>query len=262
MTRKIVILGAGNLATHLTRVLIKKGFNICQIYSRTIESARELGLKTGVHYTNNIKDIYNEADIYIYALSDSAISSLAKKIDFKKNPLLIHTAGSVSINVLKNYSNNYAVLYPLQTFSKTREIDFNNIPLCIDANNTKNLNILESIARSISTKVYKMGDEDRLQLHLSAVFASNFTNHMYSLAEDILKKKNIDFNILKPLIEETASKIQDLSPQNAQTGPAARKDKLTMKKHKELLENDSDLKKMYTFISNNIIKSKEKNGIF
>lgn len=262
MTRKIVILGAGNVATHITKALIKEGYNICQIYSRTIESARELGLKTGVHYTNDIYEIYKEADIYLFALSDSAIGQLAKKIDFKNNPLIMHTAGAVSIDILEDYSKNYAVLYPLQTFSKGREIDFKNIPLCIDANNNKNLKQIEQIASHLSSKIYKMGDDERKQLHLAAVFACNFTNYMYSLAEDILKKKNIDFNIVKPLIEETASKVMDLSPKKAQTGPAIRNDKSTMLKHKELLGSDNDLKKLYTFISNNILKFKGKDGIF
>jgi predicted short-subunit dehydrogenase-like oxidoreductase (DUF2520 family) len=262
MTRKIVILGAGNVATHLTRVLLKEGYNICQIYSRTVESARELGLKTGVHYTNSIDQLYREADVYIFALSDTAIAPLAKKIHLKHNPLLVHTAGSVSLDVFKESSNNYAVLYPLQTFSKNREIDFSNIPICVDANNKKNLKIVEAIASSISLKVTQMSDDERKQVHLAAVFACNFTNYMYSLSEEILNKKNIDFNLLKPLIEETASKIHDLSPLKAQTGPAIRNDKPTMNKHKELLENDNDLKKLYTFISNNIIKLKEKDGIF
>lgn len=257
MTRKIVILGAGNVATHLTKALIKEGYDVCQIYSRTIESARELGIKTGIHFTNNLVELYKQADIYIFALSDTAIEKLASMIEFEHNPLLLHTAGSISIDILKKHSNNYGVIYPLQTFSKSRGLDFKKIPLCIDANSKDNIKEVKQIASALSNEVKQIGDEERRQIHLSAVFACNFTNYMYAQAEDILKQKNIDFNILKPLIQETAAKIEDLSPIKAQTGPAIRNDKSTMNKHKELLESYYDLKKMYTFISNNITKQKD-----
>jgi len=257
MTRKIVILGAGNVATHLTKALIKEGFDVRQIYSRTIESARELGVKTGVHFTNNLAELYKEADIYIFALSDTAIEKLASMIDFNHDPLLLHTAGSVSIDVLKNSSKNYGVLYPLQTFSKSRELDFKKVPLCVDANTKHNIKEVCQIAATLSDNTRTMGEDERKKIHLAAVFACNFTNYMYSQAEEILKQDNIDFNIIKPLIEETAAKVQDLSPAKAQTGPAIRNDKATMNKHKELLENFNELKKLYTFISNNISKLKE-----
>jgi len=257
MTRKIVILGAGNVATHLTKALIKEGFDVRQIYSRTIESARELGVKTGVHFTNNLAELYKEADIYIFALSDTAIEKLASMIDFNHDPLLLHTAGSVSIDVLKNSSKNYGVLYPLQTFSKSRELDFKKVPLCVDANTKHNIKEVSQIAATLSDNTRIMGEDERKKIHLAAVFACNFTNYMYSQAEEILKQDNIDFNIIKPLIEETAAKVQDLSPAKAQTGPAIRNDKATMNKHKELLENFNELKKLYTFISNNISKLKE-----
>jgi len=257
MTRKIVILGAGNVATHLTKALIKEGFDVRQIFSRTIESARELGVKTGVHFTNNLAELYKEADIYIFALSDTAIEKLASMIDFNHDPLLLHTAGSVSIDVLKNSSKNYGVLYPLQTFSKSRELDFKKVPLCVDANTKHNIKEVSQIAATLSDNTRIMGEDERKKIHLAAVFACNFTNYMYSQAEEILKQDNIDFNIIKPLIEETAAKVQDLSPAKAQTGPAIRNDKATMNKHKELLENFNELKKLYTFISNNISKLKE-----
>lgn len=262
MIKKIVVLGAGNVATHLVKAFIKEGFNICQIYSRSIESARELGIKTGVHYTNVIDDIYKHADVYIICLKDSIISSVLAKISLENNPLLIHTAGSVSKEELGAFSKNYGVLYPLQTFSKDRELYFRNIPLCYDANNTANMQYLKKLCSSLSDNNYKIGDEERKVLHLAAVFACNFSNYMYSLAEDILEAKNIEFDIMKPLIQETASKIIELSPRKAQTGPAIRNDKITMNKHKDLLENNNELRKLYTFISNNILKFKDKDGIF
>lgn len=262
MTRKIVLLGAGNVATHLAKALIKEGFNLCQIYSRSIESARELGIKTGIHYTTEIDEVYRQADIYIFSLSDSAIAGVAEKLTLENNPLLLHTAGSVSKDILSAFSKNYGVLYPLQTFSKQRELNFREVPLCYDANTRNNTQIVEQICKTLCDRTYYMEDEERRKLHLAAVFACNFSNYMYSLAEDILYKNNIDFEIIKPLIQETAAKINDLSPKKAQTGPAIRNDKSTMNKHKELLEDNSDLKKLYTFISNNILKFKDKDGIF
>jgi len=254
MNEKIVIIGAGNVATHLAKALIKEGNDVCQIYSRSIESARELGIKTGVNYTNNLEEIYSNADIYLFSVSDSAIEQILKNISFEKNPLLIHTAGSISKDIFKDYSNNYGVLYPLQTFTKKRLIDFRDIPICIEASNPESLEIVKRISSGISESVYIMGIEKRVYLHLAAVFACNFTNYMYSIAEKIMQQKDISFDIIKPLIKETAAKIEDLSPAKAQTGPAVRNDKEVIFKHKELLESNPDLQKLYTFVSNSIIK--------
>jgi predicted short-subunit dehydrogenase-like oxidoreductase (DUF2520 family) len=262
MNEKIVLIGAGSLATHLAKALIKEGNEICQVYSRTIESARELGIKIGVNYTNNPEELYTNADIYLFSVSDTAISQILKTITFEGNPLLLHTAGSISKDVFKGYSNNYGVMYPLQTFTKKRLIEFRDIPICIEANNTESLDIIKRISTGISESVYTMGIEKRVYLHLAAVFACNFTNYMYSVAEKILNQKDIPFDIIKPLIKETAAKIEDLSPAKAQTGPAVRNDKEVIFKHKELLESNPDLQKLYTFVSNSIIKQSisEKNN--
>ncbi len=254
MNKKIVLIGAGNVATHLAKALIKEGFVICQIYSRSIESARELGIKIGVNFTNKHEEIYTNANIYVFSVSDTAIEQILKNISFENSPLLIHTAGSISKEVFKGYSKNYGVFYPLQTFTKKRLIDFKNIPVCIEASNAESLETINNIGEVISDSVYKMGIEKRVYLHLAAVFACNFTNYMYSVAEKILQQNDIPFDIIKPLIKETAAKIEDLSPAKAQTGPAVRNDKEVIFKHKELLENNPDLQKLYTFVSNSIIK--------
>lgn len=254
MTKKIVLIGAGNVATHLAKALVKEGNYICQVYSRSIESARELGVRTGINYTNNIGEIYTNADIYLFSVSDKAIEQLLKNLTIEGDPLLLHTAGSVEMQVFKGYSKNYGVMYPLQTFSKKRLVNFREIPVCIEANNKESLNTIKQMSEGISDSVYKMGIDSRIYLHLSAVFACNFTNYMYSVAEKILGQNDIPFDIIKPLIKETASKIEDMSPAKAQTGPAVRNDKEVIFKHKELLENNPDLQKLYTFVSNSIIK--------
>ncbi|MCT4601027.1 MAG: DUF2520 domain-containing protein [Marinifilaceae bacterium] len=262
MTRKIVIIGAGNVATHLTRTLVKTGYNVCQIYSRTISNARELGSKTGIYFTDNIAEVYKQADIYIFSVSDTAIKGILMRLDLPKDALLIHTAGSVSMDVFKNYSTKYGVLYPLQTFTKKRIIEFSDIPICVEGNTEETTQSIEGIANNISQKVERINEDKRKYLHLSAVFACNFVNYMYSQAEQILKDNEMDFKLLHPLIEETAMKIKDICPSKAQTGPAIRNDKTTMNQHKELIGDNVDIKKLYTFISNNITKSKEENGIF
>ncbi len=254
MTKKIVLIGAGNLATHLSKALIKEGNYICQVFSRTIESARELGVKIGINYTNNINEVYTNADIYIFSVSDRAIEQILKNITVEENPLLIHTAGSIDMKIFKCYSKNYGVMYPLQTFSKKRLVNFREIPVCIEASNNESMEVIQQMSCSISDSVYKMKYDKRVYLHLSAVFACNFTNYMYSVANRILEQNDIPFDIMKPLIKETVSKVEDIPPVKAQTGPAIRNDKEVILKHKELLENNTDLQKLYTFVSNSIIK--------
>lgn len=253
MNRKIVIIGAGNVATHLVKALIKEGFDICQIYSRTHDSARELGLKIGVNYTNELGKIYTNADTYIFAVSDKALCPIVKNINFDGNPLLIHTAGSISKDIFAPYSKHYGVMYPLQTFSKKKDIDFKHIPICVEASGEESDSTIRKIAEHLSESVFRMDYNRRKYLHLAAVFACNFTNYMYSAAGTILEEHDIPFDILKPLIRETADKIETLSPDKAQTGPAVRNDREVMSAHKDLLKNNSDLQKLYTFVSNSII---------
>jgi len=245
---KIVTIGSGNVATHLAIALKGAGKEILQIYSRTSENAKSLADKTGAEFTNDPMEVRDDADIYIIAVSDDALPVVAGNIDFKNN-FVVHTSGSAPMDILKVSSENYGVFYPLQTFSKTRNVDFSEIPVCIEANTFVNGERLKNLAISLSGDVRFVDSEKRKVLHLAAVFASNFPNFMYSVAQMITEDNSLDFNILKPLILETAMKVQDMRPTAAQTGPAIRGDEKIMKMHIEMLEKYPEFQKLYEVLS-------------
>lgn len=238
----VIILGDGNVATQLAKAFLKSEIcNLKQVYSR---ASNTYFIKNKIDSTQDIKKI-KDADIYIIAISDDAIKKFSKQLNFKNN-LVVHTSGSVSINDLECNANK-GVFYPLQTISKNKKISFKKIPICLEAENKKDLKLLTIVANSISKKVYYINSEQRKSLHVSAVFVNNFTNHLYKIANDICDKFNVDFDILKPLINETAKKIDSLSPKEAQTGPAIRNDVKTIKKHKALLnENQKNIYELLT----------------
>jgi len=256
----IVILGAGNVATHMSLALRKAGHNIKCIYSKTIHAAKTLAIQVDAHYTNDINQIPVEADLYIIAVKDEIIEIIVQNLKLKYG-IIVHTAGSISMSVFKDRYQNYGVFYPLQTFSKLREVQFNNVPICVEANNKILENKLFDLASSLSNHVYKVDSEKRKSLHLAAVFASNFSNHMYSVARDILKQTDISFDLLKPLIKETAQKAIDQDPMQAQTGPAVRNDDKVIRKHIEMLKDNPEYQNIYKFVSDNIyyIRNKKDN---
>ncbi len=249
---KIVFIGAGRLATHLAVKLSKLSFDILQIYSKTDQSANELATQVNAQATSNIKEINVDADIYIFAVKDSALPEVLAQIPRNKG-LWIHTAGSIPMDIFEGYNDRYGVFYPFQTFSIDRYLDFSKIPVFLEANNKDDLNLLSDIAKRISNKVYLLSSEKRQYLHLTGVFACNFVNHMYLISHDILEREGIPFEVVLPLIDETAAKVHSLSPQNAQTGPAIRYDENVINKHIELIE-DFDLKEIYSLISKDIYK--------
>lgn len=247
----IVFIGAGNLATNLSLTLKNAGYSILQVYSRTEKSAKELAQKINCDYTVDINNL-KKADIYFIAVRDNVINQLLNKYNFA-DKFIVHTAGSISIDIFKNITDNYGVFYPIQTFSKYRKVDFKNIPICIEANNLKSLQLLQTIAADISGDVRLINSEQRKIIHLAAVIACNFVNHLYSISADILNKGNIPFDIIKPLIIETANKIIDNDPHNVQTGPAVRNDTQIIEKHLRMLDDDN-LKNIYRLISDDIFK--------
>jgi predicted short-subunit dehydrogenase-like oxidoreductase (DUF2520 family) len=251
MSKKVVIIGAGNLATRVSLELHYNGVEIIQVYSRTVTSALTLARMLGCNYVTKTEKITPDADIYLISVSDMAMTDILSKINFN-NKLIAHTAGSIPMNALQKYSQNYGVFYPLQTFSKYREVDFENIPFCIEASNSKNEEQLVEMASLISNDVRVINSEQRKQLHLAAVFASNFVNHMYAIAGEIIQEKNLPFDILSPLIMETASKMKNMPPRAAQTGPALRMDKNIMQEHLNMLSSSPKLKKMYNTVSESI----------
>ena len=244
----IVIFGAGNLATHLFNAFLKaEKFKVIQVYNHKPESLEFFKNKTKT--TTNLTDVL-PADIYLLALKDDVIQGLAQKVIYKK-ALVLHTSGATPMSVFTNFER-FGVFYPLQTFSKNKAVDFKNIPLCIEANNEADLQLLEQLAREVSEKVYRISSEQRKYLHVAAVFVSNFVNYLYTEGQVICERNQIPFEILHPLILETATKIIDLSPKEAQTGPAKRNDLAVINSHLELLNEEQ--KKNYQILTGSIQK--------
>lgn len=245
-----VLLGAGNVATHLYKAFKNaETITVVQWYNRTIETLSDYANEIAI--TDNLAEL-KEADIYIMAVSDDSIAKLSQKLPFE-NRLVAHTSGSVSMHDLDK-KNQIAVFYPLQTFSKDAEIDFTEVPICIEVYQKQNLQLLKDLAKAAGCKSHKITTEQRQTLHVAAVFANNFTNQLYRIAHEICESKNIEFEILKPLIIETAKKIEEMSPYMAQTGPAKRNDKKTIKKHLKLIENEKH-KAIYELLTASIKKT-------
>jgi len=246
MSFSVNIIGSGNLACHLALALHQAGNQIIQIISRNEMAGNELALQVSASYQNDISQI-KESDFNIFCVSDDAIFSLAKKLP-KTNAIVLHSAGAISINVLEDFEN-FGVFYPLQTFNKNRKLDFSEIPICIEANNVKTFQKIESLAKSISNKIIPMNSEKRKAVHLAAVFANNFTNHLVGIAEDILKENEVSTDILFPLLKETFEKIKSNGATESQTGPALRGDEKTIQNHLELLTKHPKRKEIYELIS-------------
>lgn len=250
---KVVIFGSGNLAQHLILALQKASdVELVQAFARNEKDL--LKVLDSDKITSNYNHIKN-ADLYIIAVSDNAIQEVSNLLPFS-NKLVAHTSGSVAIEML-NDKNRKAVFYPLQTFSKNKEINFNEIPICLEAENATDLQILKQVAKTISDVVYEINSKQRKSLHVAAVFVNNFVNHLYQIGNDICSDNNVPFDILKPLITETANKILMLSPTNAQTGPAKRRDTTTINAHLTFL-SDENQKNIYKILTKSIIDNDQK----
>ena len=247
---KIVLIGAGNLATNMGKALYAAGHDIAQVYSRTMESASLLANKLGAAPTNDITEIRTDVDIYILSVKDSALPELVAQVcSERKDRLFVHTAGSMPMNLFDGLALHYGVLYPMQTFSKEREVNFREIPCFVEANDKYSKDMLLSLAGSISDRIYELSSDDRKYLHLAAVFACNFANHCYALSADVLQKKGLPFDVMLPLIDETARKVHELSPQTAQTGPAVRYDENVIRAQSQLLKDNPIVKDIYERMS-------------
>lgn len=246
----VVILGAGNVATHLFKAFNKAdNISVNQWFNRNLNSI--YSYKNEVDIIDDLS-LLKDADVYIIAVSDDAIDNLSEQLPFK-NKLVVHTSGSVGIYDIDK-TQKRGVFYPLQTFSKDSKMDFKNVPICIETIDKKDYHILKELAVSIGSPTKKVNSEQRRVLHLAAVFVNNFTNQLYRIGHEITESKGAEFDLLKPLILETAKKIQELSPYMAQTGPAKRNDKKTIKKHLKILENGQH-KAIYELLTNSIQKT-------
>ncbi len=250
---QIVIIGSGNVASVLGRLCKQRGHEIVQVVSRNTSHAKLLADELKCAYADYNEKLNDSAGLYILAVADTALQELNKSINLGTK-LILHTAGSVSKEVLKDISLNYGVLYPLQSLRKEMEYE-TDIPFLIDGNSAETLTLVEDFAGTLSTNVTKTSDDERLKLHVAAVVVSNFTNHLYAIAEDFCKKENVDFALLTPLIKETAERVAHFSPAAVQTGPAVRNDIFTIEKHLRILADHPQLKYMYIKLTDSIMTS-------
>ena len=251
----MAIIGTGNVAWHLARAFENAGHVITDIYNRDISKAKNFALDFfNAKPTNRLNFENSSAQVFILAVSDDAIAEIAPQIILPENAILTHTSGSVAMSALGYASTeNQGVFYPLQTFSKGKAVDFSEIPIGIEAENKMTEDVLKDLAKSISNKVQLMDSRDRRTVHLAAVFACNFTNHLFTISKGILESRNLDFGLLEPLIIETLSKSLEIGPNNAQTGPAKRGDLETLDRHFSALAEQPDVAEIYRAISQNII---------
>lgn len=232
---KITIIGSGNVAQHLVDAFAKSNaVEIIQVFSRT---QKHISANLDSGKIINDWNALAEADLYIIAVSDDAIASVSSQLPFE-NRLVVHTSGSAPLTSL-NDKNRKGVFYPLQTFTKGKAIDFKNIPFCLESQFENDYALLEKVAGSISGNIHAIDSHQRKALHVAAVFVNNFTNYLYQLGNDICQENHVSFDILKPLILETAEKLLTLSPKDAQTGPAKRNDTSTIEAHESFLSNEN-----------------------
>lgn len=252
----ISFIGAGNLATHLATALMNAGHSIVSVYSRTMKSASELARKLGnVNVATDNLECLVPAEIYIISVKDDAVETIVERWPSKcRNGIVVHTAGTLPMTLIATTSEQIGVLYPLQTFSKNKPVCFKEIPCFIESNNEATLKVLQALASSISQMVIELSSEERKHLHVAAVFACNFVNHMVALGYELMERHGIPPSTLLPLIDETVTKLSTMHPHDCQTGPARRGDKQVIDAHLEELKGDEELRILYEEISKSIIR--------
>ncbi len=248
----ISFIGSGNVATHLAVAFRNAGLNISEVYSATAKHAIQFAELTGSKFVSQITDLDQDVDLCLICVPDAKVKAVFEQLP-TLNGIVAHTSGITSIDVLTE-AMNYGVFYPLQTFSKNKEISLLDVPFCIEGSSFQISDKLTNLAKRLSQNVRYINSEERKYLHLTAVMVNNFTNHLYHIAEDILVSKEIDFDLLLPLIKETAHKIEHLEPSRAQTGPAKRNDQSTIDLHTEMLEDMPEYIDLYRLISEQINK--------
>ena len=232
---RIVLIGRGRLATNLEHALLQAGHDVVSINSRTLES------------------LPLEADVFVVAVKDAALTDVLRAATKgRKDQLFVHTAGSMPMNLFAGLTAHYGVFYPMQTFSKERLVDFNEISVFLETNDAASMERLKMLAATLTPHVYELDSEGRKHLHLAAVFACNFVNHCYALSAEVLKAKGLPFPVMLPLVDETAQKVHELSPKDAQTGPAVRGDQNVMQMQAGMLADIPAVKQIYEALSNDI----------
>jgi len=249
----VFIIGNGRMAQHLAQALAETDVQIEGVYARDEVKGKLFAEQIMAPFYSKIEEVPPHCDVYFLAVSDQAIPTLSALLNVQG--LVVHCAGMVSINAIHKQVHR-GVFWPIQSFSKHTSVSFKEIPICIEANSEENVRILEAIADRISKSVHILEEKQRQKLHVAAVVVNNFSNHLFVLAENFLQENELSFNLMKPLIKETAAKIEYLSPRLAQTGPANRNDLNTLLLHQDLLSEYSNLLEVYTCLSESIIKNK------
>lgn len=253
---RVTLIGSGNVATHLGAALKNAGHYIVQVYSPNAHNAALLAYHIRAEPVSDLQQINPDTDLFIISIKDDAIDEVAAAIAIHQRAI-VHTSGATALQVLLNYTDRAGVFYPLQTFSKTREVDFRQVPMCIEGAYEDLAAELQQLAQTISNNVQLINSEQRKILHLAAVFACNFPNYLYHASQQLLAGHGLNFNLLRPLIVETAQKVEHQLPANLQTGPAVRNDNKTMSAHMQLLQDDDMLRNIYAMLSQAIIKMEQ-----
>lgn len=255
--KKITIVGAGNVAHNFALAFKNAGYIIHEVYSRTQRSAMLLSQALQTDYTTNLANLKKDTDLIVLAVNDDALTAVINSITIKNVPIA-HTSGSTPIEIYKDLGfQSYGIFYPVQSFSKNETESLEPIPICVEANNSKTEDLFLSLARSVSNKVFAMDSEKRKALHVAAVFANNFVNHLFHISGKILETKKIPFEVIRPLIEKTAEKIINEKPIDAQTGPAVRNDKEVIASHIDYLRDSPNYQKMYQLLTTDIYKAQK-----
>ena len=249
---RIVLVGAGGLATNLGLALHEAGHDVLAVFSRTMEHARILAERIGSQPTDDICALPNEADLFIVSVKDAVLTDVVQQlVQGREEQYFAHTAGSMPLTLFQGMARHYGVFYPMQSFSKERRINFSEVPVFLEASDVQTLTLLKTLSATLTPHIYELSTDERRYLHLAAVFACNFANHCYALSAEILQQHGLPFNVMLPLIDETARKVHYLSPLEAQTGPAIRYDLNVINKQQQLLD-DPAMKELYERLSKSI----------
>lgn len=251
---RISLAGSGSVATHLGAALVNAGHTIAAVWSRNADHATFLAHHLRSETALRLEDTLRQADLLIISVSDDAIPELTAQV--RTTIPVVHTSGSTPLSALAGVGENYGIFYPFQTFSKSREVNFKTVPVILEASNPAVLSLLKSLASDVSRQVLELDSAQRLALHVAAVFAANFVNHLYAIADDLLERQRIDPGLLRPLMTEIAAKAAAFSPRDVQTGPAVRGDRGILDKHAVFLQDRPELAEIYALLSQQIINFK------
>ena len=249
---EIVFVGAGRVATHLAKALNAGGHHITAVYSRTMASAEVLASVVDAVPTNRIDALPQKADVFILSVKDSVLKDVIFELrEGREQQVFLHTAGSIPMSVFGEHQHR-GVFYPMQTFSMEKKVDFSRVHIFIEGGDAEILNLARKLGETLSSHIHELSSEERRYLHLAAVFACNFANHCFSLSAEILEAHGLPFEVMLPLIKETADKVETVLPREAQTGPAVRRDENVMNAQKALLADAPQMQQIYDLMSKSI----------